>query len=251
MFSIKIFSLILLLGLSFFLSSVANAGLTQVSILISETSNDCGNNKFFDDPNPDSALNGFSNCRISVYDNNEPAYLSDVLIKFGGNNNNFDDSNEISNNYTGQIQRTDFNFTADNLNTSGSWIYNNDQFKYPDIRFWTVKGGNHFILFWQVGLAETPDNCFTGTNNLNSSFACMSIAESVTTGSWVIPLNNGGQTAALSHITFLGGLCSDANANFDKACRTPTTTGVPEPTSIILFALALLCIIVKRKKFAS
>ncbi|MDX2367682.1 MAG: PEP-CTERM sorting domain-containing protein [Colwellia sp.] len=253
MFSKKLFPKILVLGFSLFVSYAANAELTQVSVLITESSNDCGNNKYFDDPNPDSVLNGFSNCRISVDNGGELAYLSDVIIKFGGNDADFDGSHEISSNYTGVVQADDFDLTANASNTSGSWIYNNNEFTYPDIRFWTVKAGNDFVLFWQVDLTETPDNCLTGTDDFNLSFACMNLAQSVTTGSWATPVNGGGQIAGLSHITFFGGLCSEDDLNFDSSCGTTptTTTGIPEPTSIALFSLALFGIVARRKNFTS
>ena len=191
MLSKNIFSKALLLGLSLFVSYAANAQLTQVSVLITETSNDCGTNKYFDDPYD--GINGFDSCRISVMNGNELAYLSDVIIQFGGNDDDFDGSHDISSNYVGQVQASDFDLTSNDSNTSGSWVYNDDQFKYPDIRFWTAKAGNDFVLFWQVDSTEIPENCLTGTNNFNLSYACMSLAESVTTGSWTTPVNNGGQ----------------------------------------------------------
>jgi len=236
------FSLIkaLTLGLSLVISCAVNAELTQVSVLIEPTSNDCGNNKYFDDPNGD--INGFSNCRIFVANGNELAYLSDVIIKFGGNDDNFDSSHEISSNYTDSIHPNDFSLTFDdNTNTSGSWVYNNNVFKYPDIRFWTAKAGNDFLLFWMVNSAAIPDSCMAGSNNSNLSYACMSLAESVTTGTWTTPENKG-----LSHITFFGGLCSENDINFDTNCGD-TPQDVPEPATFMLFALALLGIAARRK----
>lgn len=247
MLPLNIFSKALLLSLSLFISYAANAELTQVSVLITEESNDCGNNKYFDDPND--GTNGFESCRIFVENGNELAYLSDIIIKFGGNDEDFDNSHQISSNYDGQVQASDFDVTFNGTNTSGSWVYNDNQFKYPDIRFWTAKAGNDFKLFWQVDSTEIPANCLTGTNDFNLSYACMSLAESVTTGSWTTPVNGGGQIAGLSHITFFGGLCSEKDMNLDSNCET--TQQVPEPTSIALLALALLGITAQRKNLIS
>jgi len=248
MFSNLSFLKAALLSLSFTLCSFATAQLTQVSVLIEPTSNDCGTNKYFDDPN--GTLTGFSNCRIFVDNGGELAYLSDVIIKFGSGSENFDNSlvnntAEISSNYTGNTQASEFALAFDdNTNSSGTWTYNNNVFKYPDIRFWTAKAGNDFLLFWMVDATEIPTNCTAGENGANLTYGCMSLAESVTTGTWTTPESRG-----LSHITFFGGLCSESDVNFDSNCGPGTE--VPEPTSIALFALALLGITARHKRFFS
>jgi len=57
----------------------------------------------------------------------------------------------------------------------------------------------------------------------------MSAAVSVTTGTWSTPYNNANSQAALSHLTFFGGICTE---NCEPA-------QVPEPSTIAIFALAL------------
>jgi len=242
MFSKFSFSKALLISLSFFISHAANAELTTVSVLITEGKTDCsGNNAYFDDPNP--VYSDFSACRITMEDGNGDTYsLSDVIIKFDSDGQ----SSEISNQYIDPEQKvfaSDFNFTFYNdPKNSGSWEYNDGDFKYPDIRFWTAKAGDDFLLFWQVDLSEAPESCLEGTHDSNLSYNCMNLAQSVTTGTWTTPDNK-----ELSHITFFGGLCEETDANDGPNCGTTTT--VPEPTSIALFALALLGIAARRKKY--
>jgi len=230
----------ILLSLSLTICPFVNAQLTQVSALI-QGSNDCGTGAYFN-----GTLNGFGNCKISVVNGSETAYLSDVIIKF----NDSLALDEISSNYTGKTQASDFALAFDdNTNSSGSWTYNNNVFKYPDIRFWTAKaagGGNSgggFVLFWMVDDINNT-TCITGENGANLTYECMSLAESVTTGAWTTPENKG-----LSHITFFGGLCSESDVNFDTDCAPGTE--VPEPATMVLFSLALLGLTTRHKRFIS
>ncbi len=247
MFLKNTFSKALLFGLAFFLSGAANATLTQVSVLI-DAKQDCSSNDAYFNTG-----SGFSDCAISVLDNNNVrAYLSDVIIKFDYTESGAVQETTVGSEYIGKIngdsfgdQSSDITFD-DSTNSSGDWTYNDGIYTYPDIRFWTAKTGKGgFYLFWQVDSSEIPDNCVTGTDSSNLSFACMNLAQSVTQGTWSTPT-----AKKLSHITFFGGLCSEDDANNAANCGT-TTQQVPEPTSIALFALALFGIAVNRKKFTS
>jgi hypothetical protein len=193
---------------------------------------------------------GFSKCQISVQDevNDENPYSYDTLIKYSGNL--FVD--EISDDYKDEIidLNNDFKFTnVTNNKASGTWTYDSDNVESPDIRFWLAKAGSGnsnsgFILFWQVDdIAIDNGDCIAGeSSSSNSSFDCMSLAKSVTTGTWVTPNDKN-----LSHITYFGGLCKDDETR--AGCDTTTAAqAVPEPSSIALFSLALFGIVTQRKK---
>jgi hypothetical protein len=248
MFFRDFFSKALLLGLSFFLSYAANAQLTQVSVLIGEK--ECNGSGIF---TTTTGKNGFSDCQIIVQDSNsQNQYLHNIIIKYDGDLLH----SETSKNYPG-VADDAFKFTntkdsGKDKNVSGDWEYNNGVPTYPDIRFWLAKSGSGnsesgFILFWMVSDNDIKNNtpCTEGQDISNLSFECMSLAKSVTNGAWTTPNNKG-----LSHITYFGGLCSQDDIDNLKPNCTPTTS-VPEPTSIALFALALLGVAARRKNSIS
>jgi hypothetical protein len=206
------------------------------------------------------SISVFQYFSISVFndDINAISYLSNVIIKF---NDNFS-VEEIGDDYKNKIAGNNFTTLSydDSTDTSGEWEYNNGDYTYPDIRFWIAKTGEGgWFLNWKVDTLEIgiDSNCKIGTNvnddsdfsdPSNFSFACMNLAQSVTAGTWSTPNNN---KHGLSHITFFGGLCTqDEIDNSENGCAG-TTTSVPEPTSIALFALALFGIAARRKKFTS
>jgi len=240
MFSKFSFSKALLISLSLFVTHAANAELTQVSVLI-DASNECGKNGYF----TNNTKNGFSDCKITVQDDDGVnQYLNDIIVKYDGDLS----WDETSENYKNKLANDDFKFTGTtdtdngtNTNVEGTWVYNNKQYKYPDIRFWTAKSGDDFLLFWQVDSNEVPSNCTDGTSDDNLSFACMSLAQSVTTGSWTTPSGT-----SLSHISFFGGLCKEGETR--AGCGGTTTTQVPEPTTLALFGLAIMGLSLQRKR---
>jgi hypothetical protein len=198
---------------------------------------------------------GFSNCRISI----NPVEALDpdknqVIIKFD-NSFNVDDSNS---NTIGDIDATKGNqsndftlintkYNDDNEDIGGTWALNNITSAYPDIYFWLAKAGAGksdagksdagFRLFWQINNIDNTNNtiCNQSSDNFNFSLGCMNLAQSVTSGDWTTPANKG-----LSHITFFGGLCT-------VNCDVPPTP-VPEPSTLVIFALGLLGLGVRRKQ---
>jgi hypothetical protein len=228
--------------------SIVN-GVTTVSVGISSNNECSAQGAYFDDiANADTTTSGFSNCRISVEDSSgELHYLANVIAKFGTN----DDDDDLSDNYGEYNESSQYeNDVDENMwtfsnetdeNKKGTWSYDN---AYPDIRFWIAKAGggqngSGFRLFWTI---ENNDagHCKQGTvgddsieHNLN--FECMNLAQSVTSGDWTTPADKG-----LSHITFFGGLCT-------VNCDVPPTP-VPEPSMLVIFALGLLGLGVRRKQ---
>lgn len=249
MFSKILFPKILLIGFSLFVSYSANAELTRVGTLIQ--SNDCGSG-------------GFSNCKISIVDSNgDTQYLANSLIKFNGNfqvsdeNTNYDYNNASDDfvklkmkfkDKTGGGENQDEPDGVDDRNGDGKWEYSPQGVNsYPDILFWAAKASNKYHLFWYVDEANiTNASCKKNVKSYNFTFECMSLAEAVTAGSWTTPNNKD-----LSHITFFGDLCDNDNQGINGTGCGTTTTSVPEPSSIALFALAFLGIAARRKNSTS
>ncbi len=213
------------------------ASYTQVSALITENK-ECGNNGYFDDPNPD--YNGFSSCRISVENGTDTAYLSDVIAKFNTEPNDDGEYFQVSTQYEDDVVEGDWNpSNFGTTDSTGTWIYNNNVHTYPDIRFWVAKSSNAFRLHWLIQEEDGIDDACIGGNEsgnmINLNYACMSLAISVTNGQWVSPNNS------LSHITFFGGLCTGPE------CDDPVTP-VPEPLTLVIFSLGLLGLGLRRKQ---
>ena len=215
-------------------------GTSTVSVDFLNTKNAC--NGYF----PTS--NGFSSCSISILgevdlntDSDNNGTSKDLVIaKFGDSlGPNFEDRNT---NTIGGAKATDWEFTKTTVKDgsekiSGKWELKNATPKYPDIYFWLAKAGPGFRLFWQINNIDNINNaiCNKANDDLNFSLGCMNLAQSVTTGDWTTPANKG-----LSHITFFGGLCT-------VNCDVPPTP-VPEPSTLVIFALGLLGLGVRRKQ---
>jgi hypothetical protein len=152
--------------------------------------------------------------------------LAFVLQKFGYDDGDRDsDEDDTGAHYTYLEEHWDIDEDDDEYKT-GTWSTPTG-FGYPEVSFWSAKAGNSGLnLFWYVKDEDYATEC-----DPNLTLACMSAAVPVTTGTWATP-SNGNSQAALSHLTFFGGIClSD--------CGPGTNTVVPEPSTIAILALGL------------
>jgi len=233
MFSKFSFSKALLISLSFLISHAANAELTtvgdlvQISVNIPEyeqdggeiNTNDCSG--YFGQP--------FTECKITHVPSEDSQVFATIMGKF-------DVGTPSESEFTSGSAADDWTFNGGTSNEpedakSGSWAYSGTT--YPGVSFWVAKGGSEgFILNWMVSQESVNNNLCSVGNEF--TIDCLSVSIAVTSGSWVAP-----DPYNLSHISFYGNKC-------DNNCDP---TPVPEPTSIALFALALLGIAARRKKY--
>ncbi len=214
-------------GLLVAFTNFANASLTQVgdllqvSILVADdiggNSNDCSG--YFG--------SGFEECKITHVPSNDSTVFAEIMGKFeGGGATQFADPSKAS----------DWSFHDNQANPgdsgTGTWQYVGTE--YPGVSYWVAKAGSAgFILNWMI--ADNVENRNTCASPDEFSVDCLSLAISVTSGTWTTPLNTKGGNKDLpknlSHISFYGNL----------------TTEVAEPHTLALFALALFGIVARRK----
>ncbi|WP_394176579.1 PEP-CTERM sorting domain-containing protein [Thalassotalea litorea] len=206
-----------------FFSTSANAiPLTLKSTKIG--GNDCAG--YF--KNQDPVYTGFSSCWVFAPDSER--LISPVIAKF---NEELSDTSDISERYKDIIDGDEWEFTGlSDSNKEGTWTYTPDQGD-PSIRYWAAKAGNGFNLFWYV---SDESACAGGA----FTDSCMQAAVSVTTGTWSTPLNNGGNQAGLSHLTFY------------NSAQPPSgpPQEVPETGTIALMFLGMLGLVAGRRKYS-
>jgi hypothetical protein len=135
---------------------------------------------------------GFNNCAVNG---------SPIIAKFTPG-----EGAEINSGAFPSVSGSEWSFDSSGGLGTGSWTYNPGA-DDPAIRYWVAKAGNEFNLFYY-----TPNE---GDG--------IGAALSVTSGSWITPLNQQGRPRDLSHISF-----------YDTGRRD-----VPEPASLALTGLAL------------
>ena len=174
---------------------------------------------------------GFDNCVITAEDSDEG--ISSIISKFdtereyegaGGETVTEDcapnQTNCWSVNSFYDFVPADLVLTYDGNGGTGSWTYSGD----IGIRFWVAKASNEFMVYY-----DTDDSGCAGA--LASTYACMVGANVVTSGTWTTPLNDREIPRGLSHISF-----------YDTEVR------VPEPGTLMLFGLGLLCMGLARRR---
>jgi len=177
--------------------------------------NDCSG--FFGSP--------FPACTIFVNDNGVDIELSPVIAKY-----DWDDDGSGSNHVITQIEVNDTVFpSVDGSEYSFSNVTTGDEAKTgdwdytpagadPGTRYWAVKAGNQFRLYWDVDAGAVAAGGACDVADLYV-LGCLDAANLVSSGDWDTA---GGLTAGkgLSHITF-----------YD--------TAIPVPAAVWLFGSAL------------
>jgi len=203
--------------------------------------NECAGSGYFTPPSE----NGFSACTIFMKDSQDNPIedsdgniisYSDVLAKYDVD----EDEYSVNSNYITKTEaEVKLNISGDDQGgldqKSGTWSYNGDS---PGIKFWIAKSAVNFTLFWMVDLNTANGAC---DGIIKFTAACLNLAQTVTSGVWSTPettrtnkkMITTTKQQGLSHITLFGG--------------EKTTTKVPEPNTVFLFALALLALVIKQK----
>lgn len=153
---------------------------------------------------------GFDACQIFINQNHQRIELSPVIAKFDTpDKEDGSGSWEINPKY--DVDGNEWTFSKNQIelpflnnlkndDKTGTWTYNPGS-DDPGIKYWAVKGGKGFDLFWQVDNSAVEDRGVCSGSD-KYTLDCLKAAQVVTTGTWSTPENNGGNQAGLSHITF-------------------------------------------------
>jgi hypothetical protein len=146
----------------------------------------------------------FESCEVFAMSYGNRVGISPVIIKYDTKDGSTvigAGDIEVNTSKYPSIDNTEFTFSAltvdDNEVKGGTWTYV-PGIGDPGVRFWAAKAGNDFQLFWDVDQSViSGGTCAAGVSVGNNTFACLSAANVVTTGTFTTPGNKG-----LSHITF-------------------------------------------------
>jgi len=231
--TIIISKVLLALGV-FIFSSHSQAALTpvgdmiHVSVLVAENEhgkdkNDC----------PGYFGENFGDCKITHVPSGDTTVFAEIMAKFDG-------ETPSDNAFNSPSQASDWTFNGGDSNPgnagSGTWSYVGTE--YPGVTYWVAKAASSgFILNWMI---NSEDESACTAPNEEFSISCLSVAQTVTSGTWLTPENHKGENRGLSHISFFG-----------KTDPVRVDVTVPEPSSLILFALALGGLVVRQKRSKS
>jgi hypothetical protein len=147
---------------------------------------------------------------------------SGLIAKFGAG----DDLGENEFGSYASITGDEFEFSDSG---TGEWSYDPGA-DDPGVRYWVAKGGDGFNLFFWSDTYTGDLDWFSVDDTTRNAW--LDTAQVVTSGTFYTPLNNGGNRAGLSHISFYNG------------------ASVPEPATLGMLGAGIFALGLMRRRAA-